>query len=258
MRPMPSLLLQTLLSALPSSHRHFAAQPQASETSIPCLYPFDARPRVLLLAYPASTLGLPASRSWSVAVPYHHMQCAFRVAKMAKEKKAKELKEKREQQAKELKEKREAEKQSIQVRAAAAAAAMTAGANPSAMGVNGPVPVRGGSSGDLAVAARQLGKHPARVESSELARMRLVQRTLVYVIGLSPRLAKEELLRRHEQKSLFNLFTMGPAFKFGLGCSVHLRAVLDSRNAMGGVMDAINGLLANPSGILANTARSSR
>jgi len=43
----------------------------------------------------------------------------------------------------------------------------------------------------------------------------LVQRTLVYVIGLSPRLAKEELLRRHEQKSLFNLFTMGPAFKFG-------------------------------------------
>ena len=174
---------------------------------------------------------------------------------MAKEKKAKELKEKREQQAKELKEKREAEKQSIQVRAAAAAAAMAAGANPSA---NGPVPVRGGSSGDLAVAARQLGKHPARVESSELARMRLVQRTLVYVIGLSPRLAKEELLRRHEQKSLFNLFTMGPAFKFGLGCCVHLRAVLDSRNAMGGVMDAINGLLANPSGILANTARSSR
>jgi len=35
---------------------------------------------------------------------------------MAKEKKAKELKEKREQQTKELKEKREAEKQSIQVR----------------------------------------------------------------------------------------------------------------------------------------------
>ena len=196
MRPMPSLSLQTLLSALLSSHRHFAAQPQnASETSIPCLFP-----RMRVLAYPTSTLGLPASPSWSVAVPYHHMQCAFRVAKMAKEKKAKELKEKREQQAKELKEKREAEKQSIQVRAAAAAAAMAAGANPSA---NGPVPVRGGSSGDLAVAARQLGKHPARVESSELARMRLVQRTLVYVIGLSPRLAKEELLRRHEQKSLF-------------------------------------------------------
>ena len=177
---------------------------------------------------------------------------------MAKEKKAKELKEKREQQAKELKEKREAEKQSIQVRAAAAA--MAAGANPSA---NGPVPVRGGSSGDLAVAARQLGKHPARVESSELARMRLVQRTLVYVIGLSPRLAKEELLRRHEQKSLFKFGPWrAPAQRsglvHGLGCSVHLRAVLDSRNAMGGVMDAINGLLANPSGILANTARSSR
>ena len=116
---------------------------------------------------------------------------------MAKEKKAKELKDKREQQAKDLKEKREAEKQAIQVRAAAAAAA--AGANLSAMGVSGPVPVRGGSSGDLAVAARQLGKQPTRVESSEHARMRLVQRTLVYVIGLSPRLAKEELLRRHEQ-----------------------------------------------------------
>ena len=147
-------------------------------------------------------LGLPAIRAWSDAVSLFPtiMYRAFRVAKMAKEKKAKELKDKREQQTKELKEKREAEKQSIQVRAAAAAAAMAAGANPSA---NGPVPVRGGSSGDLAVAARQLGKQPTRVESSELARMRLVQRTLVYVIGLSPRLAKEELLRRHEQKSLF-------------------------------------------------------
>ena len=125
---------------------------------------------------------------------------------MAKEKKAKELKDKREQQTKELKEKREAEKQLIQVRAAAAAA--TAGANPSATGVSGPVPVRGGSSGDLAVAARHLGKHPTRVESSELARMRLVQRTLVYVIGLSPRLAKEELLRRHEQNTLVKGWSM--------------------------------------------------
>ena len=113
---------------------------------------------------------------------------------MAKEKKAKELKDKREQQTKELKEKREAEKLAIQVRAAAAATAT--GANPSL------APVRGGSSGDLAGAARQLGKQATRVESSELARMRLVQRTLVYVIGLSPRLAKEELLRRHEQYML--------------------------------------------------------
>ena len=121
---------------------------------------------------------------------------------MAKEKKAKELKDKREQQTRELKEKREAERQAAQVRAAAVAAATAAGANPSAMGVSGPVPVRGGSNGDLAVAARQLGKQPTRVESSELARMRLVQRTLVYVIGLSPRLAKEELLRRHEQNEL--------------------------------------------------------
>ena len=131
---------------------------------------------------------------------------------MAKEKKAKELKDKREQQTKELKEKREAEKQAIQVRAAAAAAAMAAGANPSAMSISGPVPVRGGSSGDLAVAARQLGKQPSRVESSELARMRLVQRTLVYVIGLSPRLAKEELLRRHEHNSLLKV---GPCLGAG-------------------------------------------
>ena len=117
---------------------------------------------------------------------------------MAKEKKAKELKDKREQQTKELKEKREAEKLANQARAAATAT----GANPSSMGVSGLAPVRGGSSGDLAVAQRQLGKHATRVESSELARMRLVQRTLVYVIGLSPRLAKEELLRRHEREKL--------------------------------------------------------
>ena len=132
---------------------------------------------------------------------------------MAKEKKAKELKDKREQQAKDLKEKREAEKQAIQVRAVAAAAAAAAGAHPIAMGASGPVPVRGGSSGDLAVAARQLGKQATRVESSELARMRLVQRTLVYVIGLSPRLAKEELLRRHEQNKLvfFKGWSIAPA-----------------------------------------------
>ena len=132
---------------------------------------------------------------------------------MAKEKKAKELKDKREQQTKELKEKREAEKQAIQVRAVAAAAAAAAGAHPIAMGASGPVPVRGGSSGDLAVAARQLGKQATRVESSELARMRLVQRTLVYVIGLSPRLAKEELLRRHEQNKLVFLkgWSIAPA-----------------------------------------------
>ena len=120
---------------------------------------------------------------------------------MAKEKKAKELKDKREQQTKELKEKRDAEKLAIQVRAAAAASAT--GANPSSICGSGLTPVRGGSSGDLAGAARQLGKQATRVESSELARMRLVQRTLVYVIGLSPRLAKEELLRRHEQKCLW-------------------------------------------------------
>ena len=118
-----------------------------------------------------------------------------RVAKMAKEKKAKELKDKREQQAKELREKRDAEKQAIQVRAAAAAAAANA-----AVGV--VAVVRGGTGADPAAASRPPGKQPTRVESSELARMRLVQRTLVYVIGLSPRLAKEELLRRHEFLSL--------------------------------------------------------
>jgi len=136
--------------------------------------------------------------------PYDEANAVFvtpdpsEMAKMAKEKKAKELKDKREQQTKELKEKREAEKLAIQVRAAATATAT--GANPSSMGGSGLSSVRGGSSGDLAIAARQLGKQATRVESSELARMRSVQRTLVYVIGLSPRLAKEELLRRHEQE----------------------------------------------------------
>ena len=128
---------------------------------------------------------------------------------MAKEKKAKELKDKREQQTKELKEKREAEKLANQARAAATAT----GANPSSMGVSGLAPVRGGSSGDLAIAARQLGKQATRVESSELARMRSVQRTLVYVIGLSPRLAKEELLRRHEQEEL--VVMVGPRLTAG-------------------------------------------
>ena len=182
---------------------------------------------------------------------------------MAKEKKAKELKEKREQQTKELKEKREAEKQTIQVRAAAtaAAAAMTAGANPSAMGINGPVPVRGASSGDLAVAARQLGKHPTRVESSELARMRLVQRTLVYVIGLSPRLAKEELLRRHEQNKL--VFFKGGSIAPAAGLKARGALYIQEQCLIVGTQwvvlrQAMDGLLANPTGTLANTARSSR
>ena len=142
---------------------------------------------------------------------------------MAKEKKAKELKDKREQQTKELKEKRDAEKLAIQVRAAAAATAT--GANPSSMG--GLAPVRGGSSGDLAGAARQLGKQATRVESSELARMRLVQRTLVYVIGLSPRLAKEELLRRHEQEEFVVMVGPWQQPARGPGCSIDPGAVPD-------------------------------
>jgi hypothetical protein len=172
---------------------------------------------------------------------------------MAKEKKAKELKDKRDQQTKDLKEKREAEKQSIQVRAAAAAA--TAGANLSAMGVSGPVPVRGGSSGDLAVAARHLNKHPTRVDSSELARMRLVQRTLVYVIGLSPRLAKEELLRRHEQRRLLQVglwLAAGPRPR--VLCSPQERCL----DAMGSMMGHNKWLAYESPGILASTARSSR
>ena len=143
---------------------------------------------------------------------------------MAKEKKAKELKDKREQQTKELKEKRDAEKLAIQVRAAAAATAT--GVNPSSTGGSGLAPVRGGSSGDLAGAARQLGKQATRVESSELARMRLVQRTLVYVIGLSPRLAKEELLRRHEQEEF--VVIVGPSW---LAAGPRLRMLCSSRSS---------------------------
>ena len=142
---------------------------------------------------------------------------------MAKEKKAKELKDKREQQAKELKEKRDAEKQAIQVRAAAAAAAANA-----AVGV--VAAVRGGASGDPAAASRQPGKQPTRVESSELARMRLVQRTLVYVIGLSPRLAKEELLRRHEFLSLSEGIRCGTA---SARCPFWQRALGHRRGTVG-------------------------
>ena len=81
---------------------------------------------------------------------------------MAKEKKAKELKDKKELQAKELKEKRDAEKLAIQVRSAAAANA--------AVGPSAVATVRGGASGDPTTASRPPGKQPTRVESSELAR----------------------------------------------------------------------------------------
>ena len=78
---------------------------------------------------------------------------------MAKEKRAKELKDKREQQAKELKEKRDAEKQAIQVRAAAAAAAANA-----AVGASAVAALRGGASGDPAAAsAPDLSCHPPAV-----------------------------------------------------------------------------------------------
>ena len=65
--------------------------------------------------------------------------------------------------------------------------------------------------------------------------------------------AKEELLRRHEREKLVVMvgpwLTAGPR---GPRCSVDPRAVLD-RNVCG---QATAGLLANPSGISANTARS--
>lgn len=162
---------------------------------------------------------------------------------MAREKKAKELKDKKEQQAKEAKEKREQEiksRQEAQARAiasAAAAASTSPASGPSggaaavasvgvrpATAAGGPatgVPVGGAVAANGALAARGGAAAPARpavpavaqspatsargagaVAEAPLRDMAALRagagRTIVYVMGLSPRIAKEEILRRHE------------------------------------------------------------
>lgn len=86
-------------------------------------------------------------------------------------------------QAKELKEKREAEKQAI----AQAQALRTAAAQAQAQAQRAAAAQAAASSS----AAAGRGGPAAGKAATEAERMRMVQRTLVYVMGLSPRLAKE-------------------------------------------------------------------
>ena len=142
--------------------------------------------------------------------PYDEANATFvtpdpqEMARMAKEKKAREQREKREQQAreaKELKDRMAKERQEATAAAAATAAARTnsAGATVGSAGSGGAAAgasIPGsGSSGSLNTMVRQAaaGKQPAAP-----ARAPVNQRTLVYVMGLSPRIAREEILRRHE------------------------------------------------------------
>lgn len=131
------------------------------------------------------------------------------MAKLAKEKKAKELKDKKEQQAKE---KRDAElkaRQEAQARAAASVAAAVSYPVPGGPTTPAPRPSFSASASVTApIASSMVGRQPAgqavskpatvRPELREVGPMRVIQRTLVYVMGLSPRIAKEEILRRHE------------------------------------------------------------
>lgn len=135
---------------------------------------------------------------------------------MAREKKAKELKDRREQQAKEAKEKREAElksRQEAQARAAATAAAASAAGSangPLARAAHAPASTCAvasschGGAGSAAVATpvRPIVKQPLQAGRQEQLQRDMVvrtpQRAIVYVMGLSPRIAKEEILRRYE------------------------------------------------------------
>ena len=139
---------------------------------------------------------------------------------MAREKKAKELKDKKEQQAKEAKEKREAElksRQEAQARAAASAAAAAASGaagscasmrmSASQAGVAqaasiAPGSCNGGGSNATVGVSRSIAKQPLQSgrqdQLRDMVALRTTQRAIVYVMGLSPRIAKEEILRRHE------------------------------------------------------------
>jgi hypothetical protein len=132
--------------------------------------------------------------------------------KLQAEKKAKEAKEKKEQALREAKEKRDAEmrsRQEAQVQARAAAAAVcgpaappssvgliacNAGSSSSSPAAVVPAPIAAAAS---AVAARQ----PPRPAAAPPVGSRSVpppQRAVISVTGLSPRIAKEEIMRRQE------------------------------------------------------------
>lgn len=137
------------------------------------------------------------------------------MAKMAKEKRAKELRDKKEQQAKEAKEKREAElksRQEAQARAAASLTTNMGNAASSSAAASSRVAASCSSAAAAGISSAsqynsrgqpvQPGKVAGHQDPREMARdmppLRVVQRALVYVMGLSPRIAKEEILRRHE------------------------------------------------------------
>lgn len=140
------------------------------------------------------------------------------MAKLAKEKKAKELKDKKEQQAKEkrdaeLKSRQEAHTRVIASAASSATAslvtsscAVAPGAGTAPSGIRpssniGVVPTAVACCTSTGSVIRQQSKivPPSRPDVREvLPPMRVIQRTLVYVMGLSPRIAKEDILRRHE------------------------------------------------------------
>ena len=130
---------------------------------------------------------------------------AHRVAKIVKDKKAKEAKDKKEQQLREAKEKREAEMKERQAAvqnaarsAQLAATAAIATARTNSNGVAGPSGVAAGRAVPLqpAKAASAGGR---QVEMRDVALLRGGGlRAQIHVAGLSPRIAKEEILRRHE------------------------------------------------------------
>jgi len=146
------------------------------------------------------------------------------MARLAREKKAKELKDKKEQQAKEAKEKRESElksRQEAQARAAATASSAAVGASSGSAGPAGAAIAAGvrpacassvatgaapsscnGTAVAAGAASRPVVKPPVQPGRQEqlrdMAALRTSQRAIVYVMGLSPRIAKEEILRRHE------------------------------------------------------------
>ena len=128
-----------------------------------------------------------------VSQPLH-----LRMAKMAREKKAKEAKDKKEQQLKEAKEKRDAELKNRQEMVQARAASVASAAGASAAG--GCCATAGASVAQGAAVARAAREAAVRATLSARAEPAAAGalRTTVYVTGLSPRLAKEEIMRRQE------------------------------------------------------------
>ena len=117
---------------------------------------------------------------------------------MAKEKKAKELKDKKEQAAKEKRDEMKIRHEAEQQRRAAAAKAV-AERNEAARAAqqSAAAPSGGGGASSSGASLNSRAKQPA-AQGRDMAGLRVVQRAMVHVTGLSPRIAKEEILRRNE------------------------------------------------------------